>query len=556
MKNQKNYPLYKVEPFCTIREMITLQAENNGDAIAFKYDGKNKETIQKTYNEFYLDTVYLGTSLTNMGIEHKKVACIGTNSYSWLVVFLCVLSSNNVFVPIDKDLPPSDIVNVINHSEADVIFCDKKYEKIFNEHKAEFKKELIFVSFASEPSEGYECFDKLISDGKEKYDGGDYSFINITPNEVTDLKAILYTSGTTGMSKGVMLSEKNFVSCVYYGLQVSSVFTTCLSVLPYHHTYESVCGILVSLHHGSTICINQNLKHVVKNLTRYQPDYIMLVPAFVEMFYGKIQKNIKSGGKEAGFKLLTAVSNALRHIGIDKRRKFFKQIHDVFGGRMIKIVCGGAPIRPEIGKFFDDIGINLISGYGITECSPLVSCNRDKFNDPSTVGTVLPCIKVEIDSPNDEGIGEIKVKGDTVMMGYYKAPELTAEVLKDGWFYTGDYGKFNDNGQLMITGRKKNLIVLSNGKNVFPEEIEEYISSVPEVKEVIVYCKKSEDGEEKDLTAEIYLDPELTITAEELKKKINEKLSVLPVYKQVRNIVIRDTEFEKTTSAKIKRKYN
>lgn len=556
MKNQKNYPLYKVEPFCTIREMITLKAENSGDKIAFKYDGKNKETLQKTYREFYLDTVYLGTSLTHMGIEHKKVACIGMNSYNWLVVFLCVLSSNNVFVPIDKDLPPSDIVNVINHSEADVIFCDKKYEEIFDEHKSEFEKQLIFISFADEPSEGYESFDKLMSDGKEKYDGGDYSFINVTPNEVTDLKAILYTSGTTGMSKGVMLSEKNIVSCVYYGLQVSTVFDTCLSVLPYHHTYESVCGVLVSMHHGSTICINQNLKHVVKNLTRYKPDYIMLVPAFVEMFYGKIQKNIKAGGKEAGFKLLIGVSNALRHIGIDKRRKFFKQIHDVFGGRMIKIVSGGAPIRPEIGKFFDDIGINLIAGYGITECSPLVSCNRDYFNDPSTVGTTLPCIKVEIDSPNDEGIGEIKVKGDTVMMGYYKAPELTAEVLKDGWFYTGDYGKFNDKEQLMITGRKKNLIVLSNGKNVFPEEIEEYISSIPEVKEVIVYCKKSEDGEEKDLTAEIYLDPELTITQDELKKKINEKLSVLPVYKQVRNVVIRDTEFEKTTSAKIKRKYN
>ncbi len=478
------------------------------------------------------------------------------NSYNWLVVFLCVLSSNNVFVPIDKDLPPSDILNVINHSEADIIFCDKKYEEIFDEHKSEFEKQLIFISFADEPSEGYESFDKLMSDGKEKYDGGDYSFINVIPNEVTDLKAILYTSGTTGMSKGVMLSEKNIVSCVYYGLQVSKIFDTCLSVLPYHHTYESVCGILVSLHHGSTICINRNLKHVVKNLTRYQPEYIMLVPAFVEMFYGKIQKNIKSGGKESGFKLLIGVSNALRHIGIDKRKKFFKQIHDVFGGRMIKIICGGAPIRPEIGKFFDDIGINLIAGYGITECSPLVSCNRDYFNDPSTVGTILPCIKVEIDNPNDEGIGEIKVKGDTVMMGYYKAPELTAEVLKDGWFYTGDYGKFNDKEQLMITGRKKNLIVLSNGKNVFPEEIEEYISSIPEVKEVIVYCKKSEDGEEKDLTAEIYLDPELTITQDELKKKINEKLSVLPVYKQVRNVVIRDTEFEKTTSVKIKRTYN
>lgn len=552
MKNQTNYPLNEVESFSTLREMITKRAENDGDKTAFKFV-HNKTDMEKTYREFYLDTVYLGTKLTGMGIENKHISCIGHNSYEWLVVYLCTLSSNNVFIPIDKDLPSGDIINVINHSEANVVFCDEKYEKLFEENKDKFENPVKFVSFSDKETDGFLNYYKMLEEGKTLYDNGDMCFLNQKPNDVNELKSILYTSGTTGRSKGVMLSEKNIVSGVYYGLRVSTVFDTCLSVLPYHHAYESVCDILVSLHKGSTICINNNLKQVLNNLKKYQPSYIMLVPAVVEMFYSKIQKNIKKTGKEKGFNLLIKLSRGLRKIGIDKRRALFKDIHDVFGGRMIKIVCGGAPIRPEIGEFFDDIGINLISGYGITECAPLVSCNRDYFNDTATAGTVLPCLEVKIDEPNAEGIGEIMVKGDVVMMGYYKSQEQTDEVLKDGWFYTGDYGKFNDKEQLMITGRKKNLIVLSNGKNVFPEEIEEYISSIPEVSEVVVYSKKNSDGDEKGLTAQIYLDPELPLSEADLKKKVSAALSELPIYKQVHEIVLRDEPFEKTTSNKIKR---
>lgn len=552
MKKQKNYPLYKVEPISTLRQMLKNRAEKDKDKIAFKFQ-ENKQDIQKTYGEFYHDTLFLGTALCDMGIEKKHIACIGPNSYNWLVVYLCVLSSNNVFVPIDKDLPESDIINVINHSDTDLVFCDKKYESVFLSNKQNLNKDVLFVSFADDVPDGIISFLSFMQKGKSLYQNGDKSFLNQTPNDICDLKAILYTSGTTGMSKGVMLSEKNLVSCVYHGLEVSTVFDVCLSVLPYHHAYESVCGILVSLHHGSTICINKNLKQVLKNLQHYKPSYIMLVPAFVELFFSKIQKNIKTGGKEKGFNLLVKLSRMLRSIGIDKRKKLFKQIHDVFGGNMRKIVCGGAPIRPEIGKFFDDIGINLISGYGITECSPLVSCNRDYYNDPATVGVALPCIEVKIDEPNSEGIGEIKVKGDTVMMGYYKAEDLTKEVLKDGWFYTGDYGKINSEGQIYITGRKKNLIVLSNGKNVFPEEIEEYISRIDEVKEVIVYAPKDKSGDERRLFAQIYLDPETPLSQKELKEKVNSVLEPLPMYKQISEIIIRDTEFEKTTSNKIKR---
>ena len=317
----------------------------------------------------------------------------------------------------------------------------------------------LYIGFERTEDNGiFLSFKKLIEHGKQ-CDSKKYQEFQSDPNS---LKLLVYTSGTTGIAKGVMLSEHNLVSSVYYGLQVSTVYDTCLSVLPYHHTYEAVSGLLVSLHKHSTICINDSLNAVLKNLQLFNPSYIYLVPAFAEMFYSKIIKNIKESGKEKAFNRLVAVSNALRKVGIDLRKVLFKSIHKAFGGRLRKIVCGGAPIRPEIGKFFDDIGISLINGYGITECSPLVSANHDDFNDFNTAGIKLPCIDWKVDNPNDEGIGEICIKGDIVMLGYYKQPEKTAEVLKDGWFYTGDYGYINDKEQLVITGRKKNLIVLNN----------------------------------------------------------------------------------------------
>ena len=399
----------------------------------------------------------------------------------------------------------------------------------------------------------------MLSDGYKLLDEGytDYITEKVDPAK---LKMIVYTSGTTGIAKGVMLSEHNLISIVYYGLQVSTVYDVGLSVLPYHHTYEAVAGLLVSLHHHSTICINENLKTVMKNLATYKPDYIYLVPAFAEEFYRRIWQNAKKTGKEAGLKALIKTSNGLRKVGIDARAKMFSMIHEAFGGNLKKIVCGGAPIRPEIGDFFDAIGIALINGYGITECSPLVSVNPDSYNDCRTAGIPLPCCSVRIDDPSPEGIGEICVKGDIVMLGYYNEPEKTAEVLSDdGWFRTGDYGKLNEKGQLLITGRKKNIIVLSNGKNVYPEEIENYIMNIPYVKEVVVYALKNEYGDETKLCAEVFLNAEkleemhITDPVESLKKDIAKVCEHLPMYKKVAQIVIRTKEFDKNSSNKIKR---
>lgn len=558
MNKQKDYPLNEVQKFSSIKEMLEIAVREVPDKVAFKYK-VNKEVKDVTYSEFQNDTLCLGEALVELNVADKHIAVIGENSYDWVTVYLTVLKSSGVIVPIDKELPFHDIMNVLKSSDSEVMFYAQKYEKDLMEHQDELPNIKYFIGFSREKDEGkFLSYNLLKEKGKKLLDGGSKKYSEIKPNE-SKLKMLVYTSGTTGMAKGVMLSEHNLVNSVYHGLRVSTVYERCLSVLPYHHTYEAVSGLLVSLHHHSTICINENLKTVQKNLQLYKPDYVYLVPAFVEVFYKKIWSNAKQTGKEKALKTLIKISNFLRKIGIDLRRKLFKSVLDAFGGNLIKIVCGGAPIRAELGEFFDDIGINLINGYGITECSPLVSANRDYFNDPATVGSILPCCEVKIENKDEDGNGEILVKGDVVMMGYYKNPKLTEEVLKNGWFNTGDYGRINEKGQLMITGRKKNLIVLDNGKNVFPEEIEGYIMSIPYVLEVIVRGIKNDEGIETGLSAEVVLNEEsvkemgIENPEESLRKDITEVTKELPMYKRVSKVILRETPFEKTTSNKIKR---
>lgn len=556
MKSVKDVKLYDIPVVKTIREMLSLAVKEAGDKEAFMYKN-GKDIVSHTYSGFAETTYNLGTALIDLGFGSSHIAAIGENSYPWVCVYLTVLQSSGVFVPVDKELPPDDIFNVLGHSDSEVVFCSEKYEKIFRENREKLPFIKRFICFAATEDDGdFLSYSKLIEKGKILRDNGNNSFDSAGTDEYA-LKMLVYTSGTTGMSKGVMLSEHNLASLVSYGPTVSDVLTRCLSVLPYHHTYEAVAGLLVGLHRHATICINSSLTQVLKNLQVFKPDYIYLVPAFVELFYKKIWQNAKKQGKDKGLKFLIGFSNILRKTGIDKRKKFFSSIHESFGGNLTKIVCGGAPVRPELGDFFDSIGINLINGYGISECSPLVSANREEINDCSTVGIVVPCCEVKFINKTDDGDGEICVKGDTVMLGYYKMPELTDEVIKDGWFMTGDYGRMNKNGLLMITGRKKNLIVLSNGKNVFPEELENYIQSIPYVKEVIVSAEKDSDGSETGLCAEVYPDPDMLPEniSEQLRADINEVTSELPVYKRITNIKIRSSEFEKTTSNKIKRKY-
>ena len=545
-----NYNYYNVTMVSSIREMVDLALKEAADKIVYKY--KVGDEIRSMTYEAFINRMYsLGAYLTSNGEGAGRIACLGANSFNWITAYFTALRSSGVFVPLDAQLPEKDIVHLLCDSKATVLFYDKKYEKMLREHVDELEGVKLFIGFDRDEDDGkFVSFAKALEKGAE-LDKSEYIALTSDPNA---MKLLVYTSGTTGMSKGVMLSEKNLVSCVCYGLQVSTVYEVGLSILPYSHTYESVADLLVSFHKHSTLCINENLKAVLKNLKTYQPEYIYIVPAVAELFVSRISREIENQGKAEMFKLLVKASNMLRKIGIDKRRKFFSAIHENFGGKLRKIVCGGAAIRPEVGEFFDNIGISLINGYGITECSPLVCANHDEANDYNTAGIKLRCIDWRIDDPDDEGVGEICIKGDTVMLGYYNNPEATAEVIVDGWFYTGDYGYINDKEQLIICGRKKNVIVLDNGKNIYPEEIEGYIQGIDYVTEVVVSGEMSESGNASGLTAEVFLSEDKSVA--EVLKSIREACKELPIYKQISNVKIRDEEFEKTTSRKIKRFVN
>ena len=558
----KNYALNSnVTKVSSIKEMLELAVKEAGDKNAFEYrdEVNHDKIVEVTYKNFVKDTDELGTALASLGMENKHIAMIGENSYKWLTVYLTVLKSTGVFVPIDRELPCKDIINVLKHSDSEVLFYSEKYEKWIEEIKENVPNIKFFIGLNKKEHNGnilsYDIFKET---GKNVLEQGSEIYTGLKDDE-NKLKMLVYTSGTTGTPKGVMLTEHNLISVVYYGLQVADIGEKCLSVLPYHHTYEAVAGILVELHKHSTICINDSLKNVLKNLQLFKPDFIYLVPAFTEVFYKNIWNNAKKTGKDKVLKKMIPISNGLRATGIDLRAKLFKSIHEAFGGNLKEIICGGAPIRPEIGKFFNDIGITLLNGYGITECSPLVSVNRLKFNDSNTVGVVLPCCEIKFENINSDGDGEICVKGDIVMKGYYKDEERTNKVLKDGWFNTEDYGSINKKGQLIINGRKKNLIVLDNGKNVYPEEIENYILGIDYVQEVVVKGIKNNIGQEVSLCAEVFLDNEkvkemkIENINEKLKEDIAEACKELPTYKKITDIKIRKEEFEKTTTKKIKR---
>lgn len=539
------------DPFSSIKEMMRMAYEKAPDNVAYMYrvSPESDETVSITYREFFETTENIGAALTKRGFGSAHIACVGENSYPWIVTYLTVLKSAGVFVPIDKDLCTEDMLNLLNNSDAEVLFYAAKFEPWIREHRKKMPAVKLFVGFGREENDGEFLSFSLLAKEGEELSKEEYDSLSRDENE---MMMLVYTSGTTGVAKGVMLTEHNIVSGVYYGMQVSHIYDRGLSVLPYHHTYEAVCDILVAIHTRATLCINQSLKSVLKDLQLYKPTYIYLVPAFAESFYNNIMRNVEKKGKTKQLNQLIRLSRGLLKVGIDNRRRFFHAFHETFGGRLKKIVCGGAPIRPEISRFFTDIGIPLTGGYGITECSPLVCVNDERDNNCQTAGHRLACLEWRIDEPGEGGIGEICVKGDVVMKGYYKDPVRTAEVIRDGWFYTGDYGYITSDDALVITGRKKNIIVLNNGKNIYPEEIERHIGArVGYILEVVVRGIKNAFGQETGLSAEVYTEEEKS--KEEVLKDVRHSLADLPPYKSIAKIILRKKPFAKTTSQKIKR---
>ena len=561
MNVKKNERVYaSVDSFKELIEVF----ETRGDKVAFKYPVKKTfETI--SYADFAAEIKAIAAGLDRVGLAGKRIAVIGETSHQWVASYFATVATGGAIIPMDKELAIEEIEGFLSGVDAEAIF----YAGSFNEkiaHAIEAHPTLrVFIPF--EPAEGTENekilpHAKLIELGKEALADG-YA---LPERNGKDLAVMLFTSGTTGTSKCVMLCEHNIIAtanAACASVNFNSEDRT-LSVLPLHHTYEMTI-MVASLIYGLQIGINDSLRNLMRNIAEVKPTAMILVPLFVNTIYKRIWDSAKKRGKDKLLRRMIPVSNAMKKVGLDLRRKLFKSVLDAFGGELRKIICGGAPLNPEMVKNFYSFGIQICEGYGITECSPLISVSPYFAQRRGSVGPAVPCCEARIadGAMGDKGFeeGEIQVKGENVMLGYYNNDEANAGAFtEDGWYRTGDVGYMDKDGYIYITGRLKSVIVLENGKNVFPEEIEEYLEAIEEIAECVVVGRKGEDGETVNLTAVVYpnrdLFPEGTAN-EEIHKVIYGKILELnkkvATFKKIKDLEIRDEEFEKTTSRKIKR---
>lgn len=518
---QVPYPPYEQKALYTVAGYIEF-CRCFGDQTAFiSHENKTQKAV--SYRQFARDAVGFAKKIASLIPAGTHVALLGENSYLWFVCLLAVMLGGNTAVPLDASLPAGDLNALLLHSDAGLLLYSDSYA---DEPVGTDLKKLSFSALAA-----------LVSE--EDKNGAAPSFDPDRP------ALIVYTSGSTGGAKGVMLSEKNIITnAVATKRHVLSTGTT-VSVLPFSHTYIMTATLSVLLD-GCTVHVGTKLSRLEKDLKEVRPDFMLFVPVIIENLHRKIMGKIDESGRRSRFLLLMKTSDLLLKLGIDLRRRFFKDILTVFGGRLIWIGCGGAPLKEEIAKDFRSWGIEIICAYGLTECSPVVTSNRNDFNVLGSVGTVVSGCEIKTDPPG--GIGEILIRGENVMLGYYKDDKATAGAFREGWFRTGDLGRITDKGLLYLTGRKKNLILFSNGKNVSPEELENRLTeAVPEIKEVIV------SGENEKIAAEIFP----AVPGEENEKHIREKIASLnrelPAYKQISAVRFRTEAFPKTSTGKIRR---
>ena len=562
-------PIREVRWISDLKDMLNqsagLYAEN--DAFWLKTGDGSYKGVK--YSQLKSEMDALGTALISLGLKDAPIAVIGENRYEWCLSYLAAVNGTGIVVPLDRELPPAEIENLLDRSHASAVIFSQKHEKDIRYISSVLPSVKYFINMDADDDEnGFLSLKKLVRSGLELIAGGDRSFIDA----VIDPEAfniLIFTSGTTDLAKGVMLSHKNIVTNI---MSVCSVLyiddsDSTLCMLPLHHTYACTTSFLLMLYNGCRISFIEGLKHIAKNLKETGPTIIMAVPLLLESMYKKIWDNInKKKGKTRAVKIIIALSNtALRLFGLDARRRLFRQIHENIGGRLRLIISGAAALDPAVSKGFRSFGIALMQGYGLTECSPIVTVNQLEKHLDGSIGLPLPCDDVMIYKPNKEGIGELIVKGDNVMLGYFENSLATAKVLRDGWFYTGDLGKMNKHGFFSITGRKKNVIVTKNGKNIYPEEVEAYLDKSPYIAESMVYGKDDEASEETFVYAMVV--PAMDAIRERLGKQDLREDDVfriidaevknvnknMPLYKRIRRFTIRQEEFAKTSTKKIKR---
>ncbi len=565
-------PFYKVREIRDLRDLISQSAQLYADKPAFEVKDKNDKFIDISYTRYYNEIKAVGTALTDMGYTGQKIAVGGDNCYEWCLSYMATVTGVGVIVPVDKELLFDDINNILNTADVKLFFCDKKIYRKLAERKDEIKKDLTIVLIHGEVDGELNITD-LITKGEKLLAEGDTRYLNaeINPDEMCSL---LFTSGTTGMSKGVMLWHRNFCFEVMSAMGIVKITPEdCgISMLPLHHTYESTIILFFAPYCGAKVTFCDGFRYVLKNMKDYSPSVFVAVPLLLETVHRRLMKAIKSKPHgETLFKVGKVLVKAGAKIGLDLKKVFFKEIIDTFGGSMRLIICGAAPINPQILKDFDSFGIQILQGYGLTECAPLAIINHDRLQLTDSVGVPIPGVEAKIiNADPDTGVGEICVKGGMVMLGYYNNPEETAKVIdEDGWFHTGDLGYVDKHGHYFISGRSKNVIVTANGKNIYPEELEYHLGTDIRVGESIVVGDENNKGElvvgarifpnfeelkeryGKD--ANEFTDEELHDIMEEVVDNVNEKL---PPFKRIVNFKIRRTEFVKNTTSKIMRHKN
>lgn len=560
-------PIHKVEKYENLKEMLQKSGEAFGNRPAYKYKTETPGKFREiTHNEFRKDINNLGTALINMGLKDKRIAVISENRYEWGVVYLAVVTGTGVIVPLDKALPDNEIESLILRSEVEAIFYSSKYEKIMNEIKEKNNSNVkFFISMDLEKeTNGIYSQAELIKQGENLIKNGNRKFLD-SKIDNEEMSIMLFTSGTTAMSKAVMLSHKNICSNLFdiastIKIDENDVF---LSFLPLHHTFESTTGFIYPISKGSSIAFCEGIRHIADNIREFQITTMVSVPILFENMYKKVMKGIEKKGKLETAKKGIKISQFLLKIGIDVRRKLFKEIHENMGGRLKLLVAGGAALNPEVEKGFNELGFKMYQGYGLTESSPVIAAEDDKYQRLGSIGKAFPSLDVKIIEPNEEGIGELVAKGPSVMIGYYSNEEATKETIdEEGWLHTGDLARIDKDGYIFISGRKKFVIVLKNGKNIYPEELETLVNKIEGVKESFVYGKMEDDGDYKICSKIVYdkeLVEEIYGTSDEIKlkeiiwqevKKVNR---TMPSYKYIKEITITDKELIKTTTQKTKR---
>ena len=567
----KNYEKTNYE---TIKEIFYRSREKYANEICILEKFNPKEEFKKiTYKEFTDDVISLGTALTNKySLKNERIVIIGENTYYWYVSYMAMLCGTGIAVPVDKELPVNEIENVINRSRATAVIYSSKKKDIIKKVQDKLPTVKYFIQMNSNNElEGREIgIETIIKQGKEMVEKGDNSFekIEIDPDE---FKVLIFTSGTTSNSKGVMICNRNLAENINAVSTYVKLYTSdrLFSVLPLHHTYESSIGFLLPFANGSSVAICQGLKHIVPDLQETKPTAMIAVPLLIENLYKKINKTIEKSGKSALVNSMMHVTNALKSVGVDIKRKVFSEIYENLGGNIRIIVSAAAPIDAKVGRWVQDLGISFLQGYGLTETAPIAALTPEYDPRVGSAGKAVNCAELKIYNPNEKGEGEVLIKSKTLMLGYYENEEATNEVIEldeegNRWCHAGDVGYLDEDGFLYITGRTKNVIVTQNGKNIYPEEIELMLGEVPEIKECMVYGKEVEG--EKELIITVKVIPNLeeieakhgkNLTDEQIHniiweqiKQVNRKLTS---YKAIKKLEIKKDEFVKTTTMKIKR---